>query len=150
SAASSAMVIRLRSRRVRPGRDHTEPQAPSVMKSRKSALKALRLASERATWAAPSTALRVCRPSLRRASPGAFSVKVVLPREVLDKARHGQRPLDAGQVARALNHLVACAGDEVGQLAYQRGRRGAVLGADDTECRHGDALRRLGEIGIAD
>src|SRR5512138_526540 len=111
-AASSARVIRLRSRLVRPGRDQTEPQAPSVMKSRKSALKALRFASERATWAAPSTALRVSRPSLRRASPGIFSVKAVLPREVLDEARHRQRPLDAGQVAGALDHLIARAGDE--------------------------------------
>ena len=53
----------------RPGRDQIDPQAYSIRKSWKSALKLVRFFAVRAAWALPRTASRIFLPRSKRASP---------------------------------------------------------------------------------
>src|SRR3954447_14442716 len=122
----SAITSIERVRRSSPGRDHTEPQAPSVMKRWKSASNSVVRACAPSTCESPSTLRRTRIPAANRSS-----AKAALLEEIQHRGGDLVRPLDAGQVAGACDLHQPRMADQLGELPHQIGGCRAVMLADE-------------------
>ena len=150
SAARSAMVTMERSRLVKPGRDQTEPQAPSVMKVWKSSSNSV-ICARRPVHMGIAQHLAAHRHA-RLVAFALLVLRQVRPpgdAALMSVRQHG-RLLDAGNVPCPVDQREARAGNEIRRALDHVGRRRAVLVAGDAEGRRRDPAGIRPQICIAD
>src|ERR1700722_1646939 len=102
----------------------------------------------RSTCAFPSTLRRVATPNANLLPFESDAVISCLRNMRFDERAQRVRLLDAGNMARAGNHLEFSARYQRGKLSNQRHRRGPVLVADNAQGWNGDAASAFGQICI--